>query len=715
MRGFDLPPRAGKTLLLVLCLMQPGCEGRLEPVVSAPVAEPSPFAALLDRSISGPSLLAFPGPGWFKGSGPFWLNDEATMIFVVREPGDPLTFEVRAEAIPPLRIFWNEDELPPTLVSRDEGSLRVEILPSLQAPGTNELTLRVDDASVRVVVESLAVRGKGVELAFSPENRLVYSYLAGLSGYGVTGITSHDQLGGFAFVGPRDETIPISSGRRVAFTLENGSHSNADFILTGGGSILTTTVPPLGRTSVALDVPPGAESLTFGTRGDHWGLFLWGSPMAHPSRAGGQPPIVLITLDTTRKDALGPYGGDERLTPAISEFAKSATVYRKAFSTSPWTLPAHASIFTGLYPANHGAGVTSRRLVATHRTLAELLREGGYDTAGYPGGLLGRVNWGVAQGFQTYRDPRDEQVPDAELTDLALARIEGAGTAPLFLFVNYFGPHFPYVASESAMQRSGATNAREAEGVSRRTRMLLDGDADSWGQLVDRKFEPTPADEKAIRLAYLAGVADTDAEVGRLLGGLKRHGLYDDALIVIVADHGELLGEDGFYSHTTRLDDALVEVPLLVKWPGQTRGRVERELVSIVDLFPTILSTAGLRPPPSDGLGLFLDRDAIAEREYVVAEEHDRPSHRLFESMLIAKDVARLQTRHGYRLVTNGGSSCHVRRGKAWKEVDCEGGSSPVVPEVPLFVARSMDDRRTGRPELTEEQIHSLRALGYIR
>lgn len=244
---------------------------------------------------------------------------------------------------------------------------------------------------------------------------------------------------------------------------------------------------------------------------------------------------------------------------------------------------------------------------------------------------------------------------------------------------------------------------------------MLDGDGIEWNRLVDREIEATAADREAIRRAYLAAVSETDAEVGRLLGELKRLGLFDDALVIITADHGELLGEGGFFSHATRLDDDLVEIPLLVKWPGQSSGTVESELVSLVDLFPTILSAAGLRAPPSDGLDLRLERDAIAQRSYVVSEEHDRPSHRLFESMKISRDLARLQTRRGFRLVTAEGSSCHVRRWAGWREVDCESGDSRAAPEVPLFLARSMGEGRTGRPELSEEQVRNLRALGYIR
>jgi len=134
-----------------------------------------------------------------------------------------------------------------------------------------------------------------------------------------------------------------------------------------------------------------------------------------------------------------------------------------------------------------------------------------------------------------------------------------------------------------------------------------------------------------------------------------------------------------------------------------------------VDLFPTILSSAGLRPPSSDGLDLRLERDAIAERPYVVSEEHDRPSHRLLQSMRIDSDLARLQTPAGFRLVTSAGSRCHAMRWRAWKEVDCATGGSSAAPEVPAFVMKAMSSRRTGRPELSEEQVRNLRALGYIR
>jgi arylsulfatase A-like enzyme len=243
---------------------------------------------------------------------------------------------------------------------------------------------------------------------------------------------------------------------------------------------------------------------------------------------------------------------------------------------------------------------------------------------------------------------------------------------------------------------------------------VLDGDGEAWNALVDRLIKPTNSDVLAIRRTYEAGVADTDAELGRLLAGLRHRGLYDDALVIVVADHGELLGEGGLFSHTSRLDEALVEVPLIVKWPRQTRGTRVDQLVSIVDLFPTILAAAGLRAPPSDGIDL-ADAARLAARPFVIAEEHDRPWHRLLPAMKIDDDLVRVQTRDGFMTITNHGRSCHERRLVGWRDAACADLGGGTALEIPEPVLASVGDRREGTPRVTDEQLRSLRALGYIR
>ncbi|MCP4660656.1 MAG: sulfatase-like hydrolase/transferase, partial [bacterium] len=137
-----------------------------------------------------------------------------------------------------------------------------------------------------------------------------------------------------------------------------------------------------------------AAPLTFAVEGPKNGFFLWGAPFLDPPRPSPRTSIVLITLDTTRRDALGVYGGDRGVTPHLDELAGSATVFERAYAPAPWTLPSHASIFTGLYPSKHGAGVAADHLESRFETLPELLRRHGYLTAGFGGGMLTSYRFG---------------------------------------------------------------------------------------------------------------------------------------------------------------------------------------------------------------------------------------------------------------------------------------------------------------------------------
>jgi arylsulfatase A-like enzyme len=348
--------------------------------------------------------------------------------------------------------------------------------------------------------------------------------------------------------------------------------------------------------------------------------------------------------------------------------------------------------------------VNAQHLGAHHRTLAELVRDAGYDTAGFAGGLLCGFPSGLAQGFLTYRDPEGFKTPDAVLTEKAAARIAKATRTPLFLFANYFGAHFPFRPSRA---NAAATPVFQ---------LAISGDSSAWDRVVGGEVAPGPGDLDAMRTAYLAGVSGTDAEVSKLFDALRKADLYDRALIVVVADHGELLGEHGFFMHGSRLDDELVAVPLMIKWPHQQGGNRERELVSIVDLFPTILAVAGADAPPSDGIDLSAaGARALAARRMIVAEEHERAFHPLYANMRIDRDLFRLQTRERMMLVTNRTTICHLPNGDSWRVVDCTAPEASDMPSVPELVRDSFRSEPRGRREMDEEQIRNLRSLGYLR
>ncbi len=283
--------------------------------------------------------------------------------------------------------------------------------------------------------------------------------------------------------------------------------------------------------------------------------------MHAPARA-----IVLITIDTLRADRLGVYGSTRNLTPALDRFAAGATRFTAAVTQVPLTLPAHATILTGHHPQRHGVRTNDGfRLGASTPTLAEALRGRGYATGAFIGGYPLRGGTGLARGFDRYDDDflrtssRVERRAD-EVVDAALAWIEQHRGGPFFAWVHLFDPHSPYT--------------------------------------------PPPAFAAAHADApYDGEVAYTDSAVGRFFDRLEQMGTFSSAAIVVVADHGESLGDHGERTHGTFLYDATIRVPLLVRLPGAPSGVVTAP-VETADLAPTIAAIAGTAMESTDGVSL---------------------------------------------------------------------------------------------------------------
>ncbi|MFQ5789097.1 MAG: sulfatase-like hydrolase/transferase [Acidobacteriota bacterium] len=282
--------------------------------------------------------------------------------------------------------------------------------------------------------------------------------------------------------------------------------------------------------------------------------------------------IILISIDTLRADHLGCYGYEKIQTPHIDRLAREGVLFENAATVTPLTLPAHSSIFTGRGPLHHGViDNLGFQLDETEKTLAELLRDRGFATGGFVGSFVLDSRWGIAQGFDTYLDRfeaprgritallRANQRPGDEVLGPALEWIRSQGERPYFAFIHFFDPHTPYAPPEPYREQYGP---------------------DRFGR-------------------YDGEVAFVDSLVGRLIATLEEQGLYDDALIVLMGDHGESLGEHGEETHGFFIYDATIRVPLLIKAPGiQGAGRVSGQ-VRTIDVMPTVLDLLGLQPPAS--------------------------------------------------------------------------------------------------------------------
>jgi arylsulfatase A-like enzyme/Tfp pilus assembly protein PilF len=314
-------------------------------------------------------------------------------------------------------------------------------------------------------------------------------------------------------------------------------------------------------------------------------------PATPPAAVVTGRPIVLITIDTLRADRLGSYGSTRKLTPALDRFAQDAYRFTAAITQVPITLPAHATILTGLHPARHGVRTNDGfRLPARVATLAEAVRGRGYATGAFIGGYPLQASSGLSRGFDRYDDeflkkPGAIERPADAVVDAALGWIEPHRTQPFFVWLHLFDPHSPYMP-------------------------------------------PAPYAAAHADAPYDGEVAYTDAAIGRFFDRLRQLDLFARSAVVVVADHGESLGEHGERTHGTFLYDATIRVPLLIKPADETVSHTIDVPVETSDLAPTMAAMAGTALGDVDGrsvLPLMIgdrgnrgdpDRPAYAESYY---------------------------------------------------------------------------------------------------
>ena len=311
------------------------------------------------------------------------------------------------------------------------------------------------------------------------------------------------------------------------------------------------------------------------------------------SRFGSRPAprnLLLISIDTLRADRLGSYGYAAAQTPHLDALARAGLRFAQATTVVPLTLPAHSSLLTGTFPSWHGVRDNGGFYLGEEQvTLAEVLRENGFRTGGFVAAFVLDRRWGIAQGFDRFFDNFDFdkfdqapsmdyiQRPGAEVVDRALEWIAEDRERPFFAFVHLYDPHTPYQAPEPYRSHFPAT----------------------------------------MHGAYDAEVAATDAQVGRLLDALAKSGRLSRTLVIVVGDHGEMLGEHGEQQHGFFIYDAAVRIPLIIAGP-EVPVRQVADQVRIVDVMPTALDFLGV-PAPKDVQGTSLKPAALGTRLDLVA------------------------------------------------------------------------------------------------
>ncbi len=318
----------------------------------------------------------------------------------------------------------------------------------------------------------------------------------------------------------------------------------------------------------------------------------WGTPAL--SDPGARAPLAIIYLvDTMRADHTGVYGYDRPTTPELDAFAKDAVVFEQAIAHSSWTKPSVASIFTSLLPGQHRAVQLRDALDASNVTLAQRLDERGWATgAAIANSVIYGPESAFDRGFDFFaglhgEDDRRSKLVDADVVvDAALGFMRSRRGFPTFLYVHTMDPHVPY-GPPPPFDRMFAPHPTEGHPARDPRTDFLE-----------------PLDRERMIAQYDGEIAYGDREFGRFVRALKEDGVYDDALILFVADHGEEFLDHGRWLHGRSVFDELIRVPLVVKLPGNSHAglRVGAQ-VQGVDLVPTVLEAMEI-PVPSGLAGL---------------------------------------------------------------------------------------------------------------
>jgi len=360
-----------------------------------------------------------------------------------------------------------------------------------------------------------------------------------------------------------------------------------------------------------------------------------------------RPNILLIIMDAARADHLSCYGYPLPTTPHLVRLAEEGIRYTNTISTGGWTVPTHASLFTGTFPCFHGAWDGHPILNEDIPTLPEILRGYGYQTVGFTN--IGWLNdkTGLIRGFDTfvpvYRSYEGRSIPTmarlalAKMAWLLNGRMLGGATAtnryvknwlarreperPFFMFINYSEAHAPYQPPRSFARRflePLGLGYAEARQVNQDPLKHITGTAS-----MDKK------DFDVLRALYDAEIAYLDTRLGELFNYLRQRDLLEQTLVIVSADHGENLGDHGFMSHKWCLYDTLVRVPLIIRYPPCfPPGMTVNDQVQLVDILPTLMDVLNVRESETrsqlQGFSLLPHQVAHRPRTFAVSERYGR-------------------------------------------------------------------------------------------
>jgi len=380
------------------------------------------------------------------------------------------------------------------------------------------------------------------------------------------------------------------------------------------------------------------------------------------------PNILFIMVDSTRADHLSLYGYPLKTSPNLDEFAKDAVVFDNAISAGTGTLPVLPILFTGKYVSNHGVLVLNLVLNSKETTIAEILREKGYNTVGFVGGVFQKAKYGFGQGFIYYKDRQDffEYIHTFEWFGLrqtlttflpnykSLMKQDGERTSeelnrdvfkwldknkdePFFMFISYEEPHVPYTLGSEFRKKSNDT--RNFFELSSKIKKALRIEK---SQRLKRYGNTSRDIIDAYTNLYDAEIMYFDHNLGKLLKKLDELNIKENTIIIITSDHGEEFYDHGSFGHGETVYQEIIHVPLIIYYPKEFEPRRIEKSVSNADIVPTILDILEIEIPEEvDGFSLvpLLKGENGYNRKYSISEEFGRPGLQDYEYQIaIIKD-----------------------------------------------------------------------------
>lgn len=480
--------------------------------------------------------------------------------------------------------------------------------------------------------------------------------------------------------------------------------------------------------SHSIDMAPfqGRARISFLTDAPHPNFSFWRNPLLY-KRGGGGNNIILISLDTLRADHLGCYGYPRETSPAIDALAEDSALFLNTYSSSPWTLPSHASLLTSLQALRHMVHYENEKMDSSLVTLADLLRQEGFFCSAFTGGGFVNAVYGFSKGFDSYGQSTQgiHQKDAAEwICGSVCDWIDDHKDRDFFLFIHTYQPHNPFSSPPPY------------------NTMFLEED-DRWNEIDMLEYiggkkgiftELPEKERKNIINLYDGEIRYTDERlVEPLMRKLKETGLYDRSTIILTSDHGEEFFDHGGWEHGHTLYDELLKVPLIIKLPDSefAKKRIPT-IVRLIDIMPTVLDNLGI-----GGSGLDLDGKSLlpilrgkesADRTFLaykadnILESHvpQKISMNEKKTKLILNRQYTPEQREFFDSPPPGSASVEL-----YDLSESPDEKINIAQEKPRIAGRlvrlindmyeKIKDRKSERADIDKELLEQLKALGYLR